>query len=243
MNIQQTLKNLGLSDQEVKIYLAALELGPASVQKVSTTANIKRPTTYLIYNSLEKKGFMGSFVDRSGIKLVAEDPEKLLAIAKKRHEDLNNVIPQLQALQATKTSKPQITYYTGKEAYYTIAEDSLQLKNSTIYMLGSFKDIHSIITEKYDLEYYIPKRIEQNLKVKAITPEKCIPAKMLMADEKQLRQTKFLPIEFYTPTFEIIYGNKVAFFSSEKELFGVIIKSKEFAETEKKKFMFMWSKL
>ena len=148
MDINQTLKNLGLTDQEVRIYLASLELGAASVQKVATRANIKRPTAYVIAKTLIDKGFMGSFVDRSGIKLTAEAPEKLLTISKRRQEDLTNILPQLQALQATKTDKPQITYYEGKNAYFVIVEDSLTLKDTTVYMTGSLASVHKVITEK-----------------------------------------------------------------------------------------------
>lgn len=243
METTQVLKNLGLTDQEVRIYLAALELGAASIQKVAARANIKRPTAYVIAKELMNKGFMGSFVDRAGLKLTAEAPEKLLAIAKKRQEDLADVLPKLKALQSAKTDKPQITYYEGKEAYFVIAEDTLTMKNTTVYMSGSLGEIHKAITEKYDLEYYIPKRVENNISVKGIFSAEKVTQKYKKMDQAHLREIKFIPPEFSYPVFQIIYGDKVAFFASQKEMFGFIITSRDYAEAEKKKFEFMWSNL
>ena len=243
METMQVLKNLGLTEQEARIYLAALELGAASIQKVAARANIKRPTAYTIAKELMSKGFMGSFVDRGGLKLTAETPDKLLVIAKRRQEDLAGILPRLQALRATKTDKPQITYYEGKEAYFVIAEDTLKFKNITAYMTGSLAGIHKVITEKYDLEYYIPKRVENNIAVKGIFSAEKVTKKYHTLDKAHLREIKFIPDQFAYPTFQIIYGDRVAFFASQEEMFGFIIKSKDYAEMEKKKFEFMWSKL
>src|SRR3989339_715654 len=220
METMQVLKNLGLTEQEARIYLAALELGAASIQKVAARANIKRPTSYTIAKELMSKGFMGSFVDRGGLKLTAETPDKLLVIAKRRQEDLAGILPRLQALRSTKTDKPQITYYEGKEAYFVIAEDTLKFKNITAYMTGSLAGIH-----------------------KGIFSAEKVTKKYHTLDKAHLREIKFMPEQFAYPTFQIIYGDRVAFFASQDEMFGFIIKSKDYAEMEKKKFEFMWSKL
>ena len=38
-----------------------------------------------------------------------------------------------------------------------------------------------------------------------------------------------------------IYGNKVAYFTSEKELVSVVIESDEISEMERQKFKFLWN--
>jgi len=243
MSINNTLKNLGLTDQEVRIYLASLGLGPASVQKVAHHSGIKRPTVYVIARSLIEKGFMGYYIDKNGKKLVAEPADKISSLAQKRLDDLTAALPELKALSSSLTEKPQVTFYEGRESAIAVAEDSLQLQNTTVYMMGSLRDIHAIVTEKYDRERYIPTRLKNNLFTKAIITDDATSRRFKAEDKQQLRETKLMPITYSFPTFEIIYGDKVAFFSSQKETFGMIIKSKDYAETERKKFQFFWDTL
>ena len=47
MSLVTHLKNIGLGDKAAKVYLAMLELGPASVLEIAAKASVNRPTTYL----------------------------------------------------------------------------------------------------------------------------------------------------------------------------------------------------
>ena len=58
MNIQQTLKNLGFSDNEAIIYMATLETGVAAAQDIAEKAELKRTTTYSVLEALVKRGFV-----------------------------------------------------------------------------------------------------------------------------------------------------------------------------------------
>ena len=52
------LTNLGLSPNEAKIYLATLESGQTSAQRIAQKAQIKRTTTYSVLEGLVKKDFI-----------------------------------------------------------------------------------------------------------------------------------------------------------------------------------------
>lgn len=51
----QTLRELGLTDKEAELYLASLSLGTASIAGLAKKAELKRPTTYLIVDTLLQK--------------------------------------------------------------------------------------------------------------------------------------------------------------------------------------------
>ena len=59
--IDQILGKYGLSDKEVKVYLALLELGPSPVRKVAGKAGVNRGTTYDILKSLRDQGLAGYY--------------------------------------------------------------------------------------------------------------------------------------------------------------------------------------
>jgi|SRR3989344_829968 len=58
MLYEKELQALGLSEKEAKVYLAALVLGPDTVQNIAKKAGINRPTAYLQIESLKEKGII-----------------------------------------------------------------------------------------------------------------------------------------------------------------------------------------
>ena len=77
-DIKQTLKELGLDDGEVALYLASLKLGEAGMSELSREAELKRTSAYVVFQALEKKGLMGSFKMRSGLRFVATPPDNAI---------------------------------------------------------------------------------------------------------------------------------------------------------------------
>ena len=66
--LHNNLITLGLSDEEIQVYLAALEHGSISVLEIAKATNIPRTTVYLLIDSLVKHGLL-----------------KLMVKGKKRH--------------------------------------------------------------------------------------------------------------------------------------------------------------
>jgi len=241
-DINQTLKELGLDDGEAMLYLAALKLGEAGMSELAREARLKRTSAYVVFQALEKKGLMGSFKMRSGLKFVATAPEFLLKKTEKQIEDLKILLPQLNSLTQKPDQKPQITYYEGKEGYYLASEDSLRQFNSTVYHIGSISEIHNVIGEEWDLNYYIPTRLKKHIRFKALYFKSQMPESFLGARHAELlREVKYLPENQIYNSSKLIYGNKMAIFSSKKELITVIIESPDIAESERRIFDTIWS--
>ena len=84
--IQKELENIGLQPKEAKVYLAALELGPDTAQHIAAKALVNRPTTYMMIESLTKRGLMSS-VQRGKKKLfVAGSPAYLRYLLAQQRE-------------------------------------------------------------------------------------------------------------------------------------------------------------
>jgi len=241
MNIQQTLKNYGLTDEEVNLYLAGLKTGEAPLARIAKMAGIKRPTAYSIAKSLEEKGLMGNFKMRSGLRFVVSPPSTLEQNLKRRLQEVTGILPELAALEKGSQTKPKITLYEGTEGYYTALEDSLKTLNDVIRAIGSLKKIYEVITPEYDENHYIPTRMKNNTRYRGLhfeseaghifTPER---------NAKEMREVKFLPEKYFHSDFVLIYRNTVTICTSKKELVALKIESEEIAEAEKKKFDLIW---
>lgn len=243
LDIKKSLLNYGLNESEIKVYLALLELGTSTAREISLATKIKRTTVYLITDKLVEKGLLGCYKAKYGTHYMAIDPNLLISRIDNIKQEITNIIPQLKALEKKTVNEPSVKFYKGKEGYLTITNDSLNGYSYEVLYLGSAKDLNDIISEKYVKERYIPGRIKRKIKFKQIVFEDDFSVKSKKVDPQELRQTKFLPNNYDFKGSMFIYQNKVAYFSSPKELTAVLIESDDISEMERKKFELLWSKL
>ena len=78
MDIQVIFKNFGLSEKEIAVYLALIELGPSSVREIAAKSKVNRGTSYDILKSLIALGIVSYYNKESKQYFIAEQPEKLL---------------------------------------------------------------------------------------------------------------------------------------------------------------------
>ena len=99
------LLNLGLSQKEAEVYLANLQLGLATAQKIAEKAEINRTTAYATIKNLITRGLINT-VDKAGKQyFVAEKPEKLKYFyeqqereLQRRKETIDKIMPELESL-------------------------------------------------------------------------------------------------------------------------------------------------
>ena len=145
MDKEQALKQFGLNDKEIKVYLALLNLGTSNVHKIAERADIIRTTTYDILKSLIEKG-LASYVIKNNIKYFeAANPEKIIGILEEKKQIIQDIIPELNKIKELVIEKPTIEVYEEKEGLKTILEDMLKTKQD---ILGYFstKFYNTLIT-------------------------------------------------------------------------------------------------
>ncbi len=241
MDIKETLSKIGLSVDESAVYLACLEEGDATVQEIAKASKVKRTTVYLVAKSLMAKGLVGQYETRRGMHLSAQRPELLLSQLEDRAREVATIVPQLKAIQKKESYRPQVKYFEGKEGYFTVCEDTLQKHLSEVLWLGDPKDIYDVIGEKYDNDYYIPTRLKRKISIRALLVRNAWSEKLMnQKNHELLRGVRFLPDHAPFHSTQFIYGNKVAFVSSTKELVSVLIESIDLADMERSKFELLW---
>ena len=174
---------------------------------------------------------------------MASDPKSLISRLEDVKQELANIIPQLTAMKEKAADEPSIKFYKGKGGYLTITNDSLEQYSSEVLYIGSAKELNDIISENYVTERYIPTRIKRKIKFTQIVFRDNFSLESTSRDLAELRQTKFLPSSCDFVGNMLIYQNKVAYFSSRKELSCVLIESNDISEMERKKFELLWGKL
>ncbi len=246
MNIKEIKKVLGgygLNEKEAAFYLASLTLGESGMTEIAELAKLKRPTAYKIYKTLHEKGLMGNFEMRSGARFVATQPQVLVKNLEDRLSAMRDILPDLSALDHKTKSKPRVRYFHGTEGYKNAIEDSLQKPNITLRHIGSLNEIHKIKTKKYDLEYYMPKRISLNIFLRSLYFGDTASEVKDVEQHKFLRDIRYVPDVYKFNSATLIYEDKVIITSSRENLMTLMITSADIAEAERKKFDIIWNLL
>lgn len=244
MQYNDILADLGLSEAEAAIYLAALELGESLPKHLAENAGVKRPLLYKLLPALLDKGLLSETIHGKRRFLVAQDPEFLVEQKRSELRLMEEKIPELRLLLRTATIKPKILFYEGIEGVKKIYVDNLREKKPTLEFV-SLEKIHPAF-EAYSKNYYIPGRINRNIPIKIIiSGEAHSKLLRLKTDFYALREVKTISKEqFPLPLDCYIYGDNVSFllYRSDSEPIGIIIRSKEIATTLRSLFEFIWEK-
>lgn len=239
-NLPTILETAGLNTKEAALYLAALNLGDAPMSRLAKEAKLKRSSAYQIFKELERRGIMGSFKMRNGLRFAATSPSALYATRKKELGELEAVLPELRALESKKGARPKISYFEGQEGYRLALEDSLQKPGNVLRYIGSLMETYKTVGEEYDITYYVPTRIQKNISIKALLLPDLREDLKKREHKEELREIKWLPEKYQFEGSTLIYDHKVVIVSGAEEMITVVIESESIAEAEKQKFELLW---
>ncbi len=158
----ETLKHLGLSDNEIKVYLANLELGQATVQALARKSGVKRTTIYMVIESLQAKGLVSQSKKAKKTVWLAEDPESLVALSEERAQALKKALPELKSIFNIPGAKPKVRFYEGKEGYLMVYESILKDCSKELLVIASYEDFLKHIDTQYE-NNWTKKRIEKKI--------------------------------------------------------------------------------
>lgn len=154
-----------------------------------------------------------------------------------------DLLPELLSVYDTGTAKPHVKFFEGKDAYQTVAEDALTIQEEPKELLTFINTdtFYSIMDDEYEYEYFIPERIRRKTFAKGLVKETKQSKEQVKNNKQLFRETKFLPTNFDLDLTAYIYENKVALFTSEKELSVLLIESKETYTFFKSLFYTIWN--
>lgn len=243
--IEQALRKIGLTEGEVKVYLALLELGSSTSWSVTKESGISGSKVYEILERLGKKGLTSSITKNKVKYFETASPERILDYLENKNKEINlekdeikKIIPNL-ILKRAKSSKSEVKVYTGFEGAKTVFEENLRDCKKGDEMLG-----WGLTEQPESWESYFNEREKVRDKKgiihKTIINEKY---KSLYKARKNYPNTyfRFFPKEFEMPTAVLMWKNKVALYVITKENpITIVMEGEAIAKSFKKSFEIMW---
>ena len=236
MDLNLALKEFGLTEKEIAVYLALLQLGEVTLQEVAKRVEFPRSTVYNTLSYLTGKGLVARIVKRGVSYFSASDPEKLVDKIDEKKRLIEAILPELSSLRKAMKEGSSIEIYEGFKGVYTIVSDIFKIKQEIYYFGGYVKSLDVL---KHLPEHARTMRLERGIKAKIVID----PADEEIfhtAKYKKLTEIRFLDSLKDFPAMIFIYGNKVAMFTVRGDLVGVIISNKEFSEAMKMVFELYW---
>jgi predicted DNA-binding transcriptional regulator len=236
----EVLRKLGLSEGEIKVYGAVLDLGVAPLNKIHEKTGIERRNIYDILNKLIEKGLIAYVDENKKRAFQVTSPNKLIGYLDEKKVEIDKSkaliereMPEILAKYQAKKPGIKAEVFRGVEGVKAVFEDSLNYP--VTYWIGGAR----YLPKMYPDWFYGWTKRRAKKKVKWIYLMK----HEIKKEYKPLpyETVKFLPPEFSgSPTFTGIWGDKVVEVIVGSEFFAFMIESKELAESYIKYHKYLW---
>ncbi|RJQ17054.1 hypothetical protein C4573_03280 [Candidatus Woesearchaeota archaeon] len=234
----QGLKEIGLSDNEIKVFLELNKEGSRSVWDVATKTKIKRTTTYDVIKSLIQKNLVSVKNEDKKQLYFAVEPNVLLEQINLKKDILTQTVDELIKIRKEFVAESVITKFNGVEGIRT-AMNMLLLNKKDIYGWGNNKLSEKILS--FYPENFAQKRIDKKVKLFAIIE----PGKKFFANNDSFSKTTEIRHHIMMKNQNVVY-----FIQEGKVLFlkmnalkpeVVVIEDEEYYKSQKELFDYLWS--
>ncbi len=234
--MEPELGELGLSDNEIQVYVTLLKTGPLTSYDLSKRTSLNRGYLYELLKKLHEKGVISEAAEEGKKKYRATNPEQLAALLEFKLENLRRILPALKKIEHISKEETRINVYRGKYCYKTLLNDIIasMKENSEICIFG--------INEKevMELEPIYLKRYFSLVRRKNISEKVIIKRGTARLQEAKTTHYKAIPADYIGKVPYFIYGNKVALLTLSEPMNCIILEDKEIAETYRKQFLVFW---
>jgi sugar-specific transcriptional regulator TrmB len=254
MNMVELITNLGLSENEAKVYLALLELGPSLVTEISNKAEVNRVSCYDV---LEKLVMYNLITYASGKntkkRYSAMPPHNLFSFLERKQkreekqlEELKQKLPELKMLYK-EPHRPSIKFFEGTEGLKAIYAETLKSKTE-ILSVGDCEEWDTPDLAAWGRQYN-RERAKAKIYERVLVP----------AGEKTLNWFRNYPTTMKYTKYKIFPKEKISYlFDSEINIFedkvmiallkkpnrmGIMIQSPELVKILKAMFEMVWEAL
>ncbi len=240
----EPLRKIGLTENEIKVYLDLLKNGSSTAYEIGKRTGIYRVHIYDKLEQLMDKGMATHIYKGAKKHFQATDPIKIRQYIEDKRRKLEeqeqgveSIIPELEALSNFPKEDTHVEVFKGREGLKYFLKDIIKEKKEVL--------VTGIDDKRYQEE--LPIFMKQyfrdikrfKIKERVIT----IKQKGVFRFEQELAPTtnyRFLEEKQFNPTNTFVYGGKVVIVSWGSPVTAVMIKNSLISETYRSHFEHLW---
>lgn len=244
------LKNIGLSDGEIKIYQILLEHGNLPANQIITQSNLKRGDCYNKLYDLKRRGFVEEFTRTKKKHFRLDDPHKIekyihdqISAMTTTRQEINAILPSILSTYNLTYHKPGVQFFEGEEAMIRTQSDALTARTEIFQIVDS-----ETLNQYFPRETakYTTARIKQGIKKRILMPDTARNRAHLKNNRNdnyyQFTEVRLLPKD--NPIFKtlsIIYDNKMSYLTlTPDHVVAILIEDEHIVATNRALFEFIW---
>lgn len=241
--LRSYLKELLLSENEIAVYFACLEIGEASIVPIRNRVNLPRTTVFRSLENLRTAGVI-DIIETPNRRMYVPYPPKRIAtllanLAKSYQEKADEMkaqLPDLNKVYNLSPFQPKVRYFVGEEIE-SIYNEILEEPIDELLYIGEIGKLTQVLTHKF-FKGWVERKVKKGIATRSIRVRGNDDP--FFDPRTGLRKARLAPMGYCSPAHVYIYHNSVATITSARENFGVVITSKEFATTMKNTFRELW---
>ena len=236
------LEEIGLTQNEAKIYESLLALGVSSVPHISLKTGVHKRNIYDIIPKMLRKGLIYQIADTKENRYGPVEPKKLEDLIREKDERLKKILPALTRKFKTAAPNEAVYIYKGVEGFKNYLRDILEV-GEDVYFVGAKGGWFDPELQTY-IQLFLKEATRKKIQYRHIFDHEVKKAPDLLAALG--KPYRFLPAKYSTTGAIDIFGDRVVTFSGltlkniTDDVTLVVIVNKELADCYRTWFRFMW---
>ena len=244
----QPLRDLGLTDGEIRVYTALISLGETTSGPLVEEAGVSLSKVYPILDRLAKKGLASHVMKKNTKHFRAADPSRLLVYLQEKQEllhqqesELNSVIKELEVRSESALTAQTVQVFDGLRGIQTARERTLKIMNAgdEMWIVGIARSPYDRLTP-YFSEYH-HRRYKKGIRCNYLYND-CAREPFGKASESYpLSEVRYMPEGMMTHAWMEIYADTITIGINYRKSFSIVIQNQDVADSFKVYARLLWS--
>jgi len=231
------LEDLGLTNAEIKVYLALLGLGTSTAGPVLEKTGLQNSVVHMTLHKLVERGFI-SFVKKGKVRhYQAADPSNILKFIEEKKSRFESILPQLLAKQQ-KQERQEVEIFESFRGFKNMMQEFV--KDGERGDEYSFFSFHTKNPENFRSVWKFYDDFDCERKRRGFITRGIVPSEL----KEQFRdrdQKTLLYVDFPVPTNLSIFRNKIIMTPFEDKMVCFLVHSRQLAESFRQYFYSIWN--
>lgn len=241
----ELLGEIGLTEGEIKVYLALLKLGATKTGQLASVANVSSSKVYKILDRLEGKGLVGHVLKGEIKYFTALPPRRIMDYVEEKEKQLEErkikiekLLPELEKQQKNGEESEASIYggFKGVTNFFKSMIDEMK-PGETYYVIGAGYGEPNEQLRRFFHKHH-QKRTAKGIKLKMLANYEV--KNNIESTTRINSQIRYLP-QYLSTNMEIVFYKRKAFIAIwAKEPTGFLLENEEAVKGFEKYFNALW---
>ena len=234
----QILEDIGLTNAEIKVYLALLELGSATAGPILEKSGLQNSVLHMTLGRLIEKGFISFVKEGKRNHYQAADPKHIIEFIDEKRERFEAILPELLIKGKTAQQKPEIVTFRGIRGIRELLYALLDAGGKEHHTFGSTRK-SLMLGDAWWVEYH-RKRAAKDIRAQLIFNESL---KSWKAEAKYPKSAiRYTKMGFEPLSETIIRNDKIGIIVWTEKPLGILIHNRIAAASYDQYFEMLWKR-